>query len=449
MERSKRLVRAKSDRLSSLPDAVLCHILSFLPTKLSVATSILATRWRFLWADVLNLDFDSAKHKQKYEMSFADGKMSFADTINRVMLLRNVQDINTFRLIIKKNTFIDDVRSLDTWIRNTIARNVQALDIHLFHQDGLTLPPCLFTCQTLVDLRLHFCGCVPDAVFLPNLKKLRLDSFRYEGDEKLQDLISGCPVLEELKIDTIIEHDLKSCVISSPTIKWLTLNLYISEPRESDFWDYELVINTPEVRYLNVDNHIAQHISTGTFNSLVEANICLCNDEVKDNVAYSSSVLELVDKLCQVKRLRLSSCYTQFLDATFATATSRFINLTKLELAADWIFLLKFLESADNLQVLIIGEVYDVKYWTEPQHVPMCLSSHLRQVTIDSFGYSEDEFKTVSYFLRNGKVLNMMDITSQEEGEIESVLEAKFDALRRISEFERQSVTFLLKYCDE
>ncbi|KAG8367894.1 hypothetical protein BUALT_Bualt16G0120200 [Buddleja alternifolia] len=442
-----------SDRLSSLPDDVLCHILSFLPTKFSVATSILATRYRFLWADVPNLDFDCDIHY---------GESSFVETISRVMSLRNARDINTFRLRLLGDILFDEAEAdaqLDTWIRTTIAHNVQSLDIDLDYQ--IELPPCLLTCKTLVNLSLHFCDRegMPDAIFLPNLKRLHLDCCQYGGDEKLQGLISGCPVLEELDIELISVYDLECCVISSPTIKWLKLNLDMYQGCDSEFWDYKLQINTPSLRYLNVRDVISQHISTRTFNSLVEADICLYNDLVNDDVLYSSSVLELVEKVCQVKCLTLSINYGQFLDSSFAVVTSKFINLTKLELAADWRFLFKFLENADNLQVLIIREVHDkfgrdnldrdnLKCWREPQQVPTCISSHLRQVTIDAFGYSEDEFTLVSYILKNGEVLKMMKLHGRcyvpylKDNEFQK---KKFNAFQRISEVERRSQTCKLK----
>ncbi|KAG8390754.1 hypothetical protein BUALT_Bualt01G0116400 [Buddleja alternifolia] len=363
MERRNRSTSKKSDRLSSLPDSLLCHILSFLPTKLSVATSNLATRWRFLWTDVFNLDFDSINHKMKSRSGF-----SFADTISRVMLLSNVRDINSFRLIIK------DRRSrkaqLDTWIRTTIARNVQALEIHLCGK--VWLPRCLFACKTLVDLRLLYCGSIPDAIILPNLKKLHLHYFQYGNHEKLQNLISGSPVFEELNIQSINIYDLRSCTISSPTIKWLTLklDLYdVYDPHDDfddDFSDYKLEINTPAVRYLVVEDYASQRFTTGTFNSLVDYD--------------------------------------------------------------------------------------DPECWTEPQQVPSCLSSHLRQVTIHHFECLEVEFEMINYILRNGKVLNMLDIICPKRENMRDIdakytdLEEKFNAIQRISAFERRSETCKLLF---
>ncbi|XP_015578977.3 putative F-box protein At3g58950 [Ricinus communis] len=46
------------DIISSLPNVVLCHVLSFLPTKKAVATSILSRRWRYGRISVPNLDFE-------------------------------------------------------------------------------------------------------------------------------------------------------------------------------------------------------------------------------------------------------------------------------------------------------------------------------------------------------------------------------------------------------
>ena len=50
--------KEEKDGINRLPYKVLCHILSFLPTKYAVGTSILSTTWKNLWSSVPNLDFD-------------------------------------------------------------------------------------------------------------------------------------------------------------------------------------------------------------------------------------------------------------------------------------------------------------------------------------------------------------------------------------------------------
>ena len=47
------------DRISNLPESLLYHILSFLPTKNTVATSILSSKWKLLWTLVPKLDLDT------------------------------------------------------------------------------------------------------------------------------------------------------------------------------------------------------------------------------------------------------------------------------------------------------------------------------------------------------------------------------------------------------
>ncbi|XP_024640659.1 F-box/FBD/LRR-repeat protein At2g04230 isoform X2 [Medicago truncatula] len=47
----------EEDIISTLPDAILCHILSFLETNYADATSVLSKRWNHLWRSVHTLRF--------------------------------------------------------------------------------------------------------------------------------------------------------------------------------------------------------------------------------------------------------------------------------------------------------------------------------------------------------------------------------------------------------
>ncbi|WJX30864.1 hypothetical protein P8452_19357 [Trifolium repens] len=61
---TSRLSIPMADRISDLPDPILCHILSFLPTKQAATTCVLSKRWKPVWLSVLALDFDDKTFKK-------------------------------------------------------------------------------------------------------------------------------------------------------------------------------------------------------------------------------------------------------------------------------------------------------------------------------------------------------------------------------------------------
>ncbi|KAL7129578.1 hypothetical protein ABFS83_13G077000 [Erythranthe nasuta] len=382
------------DRLSDLPDSVICHILSFLPTKFSVRTSILGQRWRFLWTYAPNLLF----HNEN------------PGTVDRVLSLHKLQDINTFRLTEWNDC---NLYEIGAWISVAVQRNVRNVHIDLnFHVD---LPRCLFTCKTLVDLNIQFYGAVPDvgiAVCLPRLKKLRLIHVDYEGDESLPHLISGCPVLEELLIHLFAGY--YPFKIASLTVIRLTINFH-SDGEASDNHEYDrLEIDTPALVYLRLIDCANQHIKSWALDSLTEADIHICNDfKPRDDFRYYRSVVDFIDRLHNVKCLKLKlSCCTEIIDSVFTNWESNsFHNLTNLELITDCCFLSEFLENADNLEILILSKVRnETKGWTEPQQVPTCLLSHLRTIKIVDFVGKDYVFEIIRYLLRNAQVLERMEI---------------------------------------
>ena len=64
------------DIISKLPDSALLYILSFLLTKDAVRTSILSTKWRYLWTGMSNFDFnDDLSYKKTRKKILSWGRV--------------------------------------------------------------------------------------------------------------------------------------------------------------------------------------------------------------------------------------------------------------------------------------------------------------------------------------------------------------------------------------
>ncbi|KAI9118763.1 hypothetical protein K1719_010208 [Acacia pycnantha] len=76
---------------SELPEKVLSHILSFLPTKEAVRTSVLSKRWEYIWTSIPKL---------RFHHHFTEPSMDFVNIIDRLLRLRGSYDITSFSLYI-------------------------------------------------------------------------------------------------------------------------------------------------------------------------------------------------------------------------------------------------------------------------------------------------------------------------------------------------------------
>ncbi|MBA0823031.1 hypothetical protein Goarm_019789 [Gossypium armourianum] len=196
------------DRISDLPDSILTHILSFLSTKEAVGTSILSSRWRYIFTLVPNLHFDLVDylcHKNlescilhiKSFISFVDKPLSLHET-----------SLDRFHLKCREMVHGPRVYS---WISTAVRRGVKHLDISI-SPDQFTSPGIMFTCRSLTTLKLDFtCSVldVPGGVPFPNLKTLSQSSSEYADllinvkwsssmDKGLEILLSSSPELEKL-----------------------------------------------------------------------------------------------------------------------------------------------------------------------------------------------------------------------------------------------------------
>jgi hypothetical protein len=223
------------DIISTLPDAVLCHVLSFLETKQAVATSILSKRWKHLWLSVPVLDFSNT-HVTNQEANFL-----FNDFVYSVLLSRDSAiPIKIFRLFVMHNHTLHV--SFAKWINFVLQRGVEYLDLQVGTGSSI-LPINIFSCTTLVVLKLRFFLLDPRfssvLLLLPSLKTLHLRFIRFPNHQDFMLLLAQCPNLEDLRVTDIYfydEEDSRSCD------KWknFTLSNLTKADVDSSYFDFPM-----------------------------------------------------------------------------------------------------------------------------------------------------------------------------------------------------------------
>ncbi|KAI3925659.1 hypothetical protein MKW92_021651, partial [Papaver armeniacum] len=133
----------------------------------------------------------------------------FVNFIDRLFILRDFSTIKYFYLL----TYITDDYSINSWVSAVIRRKVEEMHLLLPHSYLYTpflIPSSLFTCESLVTLRMGV------RVVLNFLARLFLAKFKDEYF--IERLLSNCPVLEDLNLDSCTWDNSTDLCISSATL---------------------------------------------------------------------------------------------------------------------------------------------------------------------------------------------------------------------------------------
>ncbi|XP_059623821.1 putative F-box/FBD/LRR-repeat protein At5g22670 isoform X2 [Cornus florida] len=433
----------KVDRISSLPDSLLVHILSFLPTKYSVRASILSSRWKHLWASVPTLDFD-------VDLPFGEpySDMNFVD---RVLLNHELSCIQKFRLNCKEE---NDLSRVYTWIGVAIKRGVQELEIDINQGEwDFSCPLSLFTCPTLVVLKLRYgltLSTVPRSVHFKSLRVLHV-SFNFPDNGLTQNLFWNCPVLEDLLIEgNGHSNEEVNFDLSTPApLKSCKLDLDLVE----GIFEYngnETVINAPTLEYLTLQEDYLPYYVLENLVSLVKADINVghCCIKTKSTKQHADRVLVILREIHTVKYLSLGPSTMGALDYAEDNELLLFTNLIRLELHVKYCYGWKrLLHLLNSMPILCWRRDEDNAFedinFVE-QEVPCCLLMHLQEIEITGFRGLNDELRLIQYFLKNGRVLHKMAINScDSEGKRER------DFLKKLLKFPRGSVNCEILFSEE
>ena len=241
------------DRISNLPDHLICHILSFLPTKQSVATSTLSTRWKPLWTMVPALDFeDTDKPNPRYRGN--NNRMTFIHFVCGVLAVRKPVPLKKFRLqLISLNHSIHfHVRA---WIFYAMGHGVEELDLKLFLGRPFELPLHVLRCKSIEILTLYgtiLLKCRSESVYLPKNKHLRLLKVKYANEDSFHSLLTGSPHLQKLSVWSVQQDNSMALHICHPTVEWLST---INEAKDRRF---KLEINVPNLKFLSLVDSLYQ-----------------------------------------------------------------------------------------------------------------------------------------------------------------------------------------------
>ncbi|CAN0891163.1 Disease resistance-like protein DSC1 [Linum grandiflorum] len=204
--------------MNDLPDDVLCHMLSFLQSKDSVATSILSRRWRHLWTSITSLDFDDQSFCFRRNTKSSSSFSMFVDTT--LMNHKNLSGLTSFRLSCCQS--LSDSSQLHRWIRSVSGPQLEEFVIWIKPTSQI-LPQL-----DLADIRLS--------------KRLRVLKLR------------NCILLRA-------NTDLQS--LSFPTLKTLELsNVYIADVHQFNSLLEESLIG-PEIEELSVHLQASRLVDLG------------------------------------------------------------------------------------------------------------------------------------------------------------------------------------------
>ncbi|PWA74316.1 F-box domain, FBD domain, Leucine-rich repeat domain, L domain-like protein [Artemisia annua] len=430
------------DYISTLPDPILHLILSRLHSTIEVVrTSVLSTRWKYLWTSIPSLDIDNVRTPNDL---FERGELK--EFVYWVLLNRTL-DLNSFKFDCTYYHY--EMSTIRRWIHAVVMRKVKKIDLtfslmsFMNTYEGIVLPRCLVDCGSLemltLKLSLHSLS-LKSFTGSKTLKVLRLDSVELLDHDLVQSFFLNCPLLEELSLINCLTHNLDYFSISCPNLKTLRtdnrgLDYYYSTrylPHEKNILCEWLTVICPKLVYFQYGGHMANHFLFDV-KSLKKAVIELEDIKLTFKGDFGVTICELFAQVSYVEYLSINlffhrsiSFKREFCDRAKEGFPESLPNLKKLEIKFDcdlMIVLLRILRCSSNLESLhlIIHENIssrEVKiFFEELEEVETrrTLTCHLKRVEFSGFKGEKDTLAIAQFLLEHGNALEEMVFSFNRE----------------------------------
>ncbi|PSR91233.1 F-box/FBD/LRR-repeat protein [Actinidia chinensis var. chinensis] len=381
------------DLISDLPQSIIETILTKLPIRDTVRTSILSTKWRYKWANLTHIVFDDKCGTLCNDKGpVKDNLVKF---ITRFLFLHD-GPIHNFSL---SSAYLQNSPDIDQWLLFLSRKDIKELVLELGEGELFKAPSCIFSCWKLTRLELIRCELDPPPNFKGFfcLKYLNLEQVSIAPDA-VESLISSCPLLESL---TLSYFDSFTLTIRAPNLKYLCL--------EGEFKDICLE-NTPLLVAISVamymTDDIAEHFeqsSSCNFAKFLGGVPCL--ERLIGHIyftKYLSIGIQLGKPPITYNHLKVVELYqVSFEDMEEILVVLRLIvNSPSLE----------ELQISGSSNVSAATEASDLDFWGK-EYPTDCTFRLLKTVKMTDMSGVLHEMEFIKFLLRNSPVLKIMSIT--------------------------------------
>ncbi|GLT58082.1 hypothetical protein SLA2020_310040 [Shorea laevis] len=417
-------VEAELDKISSLPGHIIDNILSHLPIKDAVKTSVLSRKWRYRWATVPSLVFDT----HCFSVSSQDPaliKNKLVSIIDHVLLLHN-GPLQKFKLSHRDLLGIADI---DRWILFISRSFIKEFILEIWKGQRYRPPSSLFNCQNLIHLELFNCLLKPPESFkgFRNLKSLDLQHITITQDV-FENLISSCPLLERL---TLMNFD--------------------------GFMD--LNIDAPNLQFFDVGGVFRDVSFKNTFSlALISIGLYVSINDVDDQRKAgenSSKLLRFFANLPHIRRLEIQSYFLKYLASGSIPSSlpEKSLDLNYLSIRINFsdldetLAVLCLLRSSPNLQELeILARPEEqpstgtfTNFWAD--NLWCSLFTNLQVVKVVGISGLKTELDFINFILSNSPVLERMTVKPAS-------LDGSWGLVKELLRFRRASIHAEIIYLD-
>ncbi|KAL3529332.1 hypothetical protein ACH5RR_008654 [Cinchona calisaya] len=234
---------APLDYISWMPDFIIHHILSFLRARDVTCTSMLSRTWNRIWSTypyvVFHFSYNNYATEQEQlpdDLHMAMQKQDFLILIGNSIHRRLKQEFRVQRF----QLYIDfpDIEllepNMDQWIGIAVQRTVPELALCVDSFSGsnrsyYSVPQSVLLAGSLKALSLSGCRFESSLdIKLPHLQKLSLSHIPFADKFLFYKILSGCPVIEYVKVSFCKWMDTLLSVSSLPHLKYFEF-LYSDE----------------------------------------------------------------------------------------------------------------------------------------------------------------------------------------------------------------------------